>query len=268
MSKESDSKPEVFIGTSGYHYDDWREVFYPADLPAKKMLEYYCQHFPTVEINATYYTIPNYKAFIKLAERTPDDFHFVVKVNQETTHRRRENESALQKLSESVKPLVEAGKFHGYLAQFPYSFKNNELNRKYLVETKHLLGSAVLFTEFRNFTWDKPQIIAFLKSNDIGYVNVDEPNLQGLLPKQDIVTNDIGYIRYHGRNETSWWEGKGSERYDYEYPEEELKEWLTNVSNILRKTFKTYIFFNNHPTGKAVKNATQMIEILKSKSLL
>ena len=232
------------------------------------MLEFYCQHFPTVEINATYYTIPNYKTFIKMAERTPDNFHFIVKVNQETTHKRRENESALQKLSESVKPLIDAGKFHGYLAQFPYSFKNNELNRKYLVETKQFLQSGVLFAEFRNFTWNKPQINAFLKSNDIGYVNVDEPNLQGLIPMQDIVTNGIGYIRLHGRNEAKWWDGKGSERYDYEYPQEELTEWLTNVSNILRKTFKTYIFFNNHPAGKAIKNATQMIEILKSKSLL
>ena len=268
MTKETESKSKVYIGTSGYSYDDWREVFYPPKLPSNKMLEFYCQHFPTVEINATYYTIPNYKTFIKMAERTPDNFHFIVKVNQETTHKRRENESALQKLSESVKPLVDAGKFHGYLAQFPYSFKNNELNRKYLVETKHFLQSGVLFAEFRNFTWNKPQINAFLKSNDIGYVNVDEPNLRGLIPMQDIVTNGIGYIRLHGRNEAKWWDGKGSERYDYEYPREELTEWLTNVSTILRKSFKTYIFFNNHPTGKAIKNATQMIEILKSKSLL
>jgi len=268
MTEKSKSKPKIFIGTSGYHYDDWREVFYPPKLPSNKMLEYYAQHFDTVEINATYYTIPSVQTFIKLAERTPENFHFIIKVNQETTHRRKENENALQKLSESIKPLVDAGKFHGFLAQFPYSFKNNEFNRKYLVDTKNILKSSVLFAEFRNFTWNKPQIAPFLESNDIGYVNVDEPNLKGLLPRQDLVTNKMGYIRFHGRNEAKWWEGKGSERYDYEYPEEELNEWLTGISNILRKTFKTYAFFNNHPTGKAVKNATQMIEILKSKSLL
>jgi uncharacterized protein YecE (DUF72 family) len=261
-------KSHIFIGTSGYHYDDWREVFYPSGLPANKMLEFYTQHFEVVEINATYYTIPHYKTFEKLAERTPTDFQFIVKVNQETTHRRKENESSLHKLSESVKPLIDAGKFNGYLAQFPYSFKNNEFNRKYLIDTKKLLKTAQLFAEFRNFTWNKPQIAPFLESNDIGYVNVDEPPLQGLLPKQEIVTNKIGYLRFHGRNEDKWWDGKGSERYDYEYPEEQLNEWLTNISNILRKTFKTYVFFNNHPTGKAVKNAKQMIEILKSKSLL
>jgi uncharacterized protein YecE (DUF72 family) len=268
MNSNQDFNSKIFIGTSGFHYDDWREVFYPKDLPANKMLEFYCQHFPTVEINATYYTIPSQQTFIKLAERTPENFHFIVKVNQETTHRRKENEGALKKLAESVKPLIDTDKFCGYLAQFPYSFKNNESNRKYLADTKNILKSSVLFVEFRNFTWNKPQICPFLENNDIGYVNVDEPDLKGLLPKQDLVTNKIGYIRFHGRNESRWWEGKGSERYDYEYPREELNEWLTNISNILRKTFKTYIFFNNHPTGKAVKNATQMIEILKSKSLI
>jgi uncharacterized protein YecE (DUF72 family) len=268
MTKEQTSKSKVFIGTSGYHYDDWREVFYPKGLQSNQMLEFYAQHFETVEINATYYTIPSIHTFTKLAERTPDHFQFIIKVNQETTHRRKENESALLKLSDSVKPLIDVGKFYGYLAQFPYSFKNNEINRKYLVDTRRTIKSSVLFAEFRNFTWNKPQIAPFLESNDIGYVNVDEPKIKGLLPEQDIVTNKIGYVRFHGRNELNWWEGKGSERYDYEYPEEELNEWLTSISNILRKTFKTYIFFNNHPAGKAVKNATQMIEILKSKSLL
>ena len=93
-------------------------------------------------------------------------------------------------------------------------------------------------------------------------MNVDEPELKGLLPKQDIVTTDTGYIRLHGRNEKDWWDGTGSDRYNYEYNEEQLKEWLTNISNILKKTYKTYIFFNNHPNGQAVRNARQMVQIL------
>ena len=99
--------------------------------------------------------------------------------------------------------------------------------------------------------------------NQLGYVNVDEPALKGLLPPQDITTTDIGYLRFHGRNEQDWWNGTNVTRYDYEYAPDELKEWLTNISNVLKKTYKTYIFFNNHPTGKAIKNAQQMMEILK-----
>jgi uncharacterized protein YecE (DUF72 family) len=262
------SLSKLYLGTSGYSYEDWRAVFYPSDLPSNQMLDYYTNHFNTVEINATYYAIPNYKTFTRMAEKTPDNFHFIVKTHQETTHRRQENESSLLHLTESIQPLIDTGKFFGFLAQFPYSFKNSEQNRKYLIQTRKALGENALFVEFRNFTWLKPQLAAFLSNNDIGYVNVDEPPLKGLLPAQDIVTNKIGYIRLHGRNKGDWWDGKGSARYDYEYEDEELKEWLTNISTILKKTFKTYIFFNNHPGGKAVKNAKEMIEILKSKALI
>jgi uncharacterized protein YecE (DUF72 family) len=252
------------IGTSGYSYDDWRGTFYPQDLPKGKMLEYYSKFFNCVEINATYYTIPSDWTFQRMADKTQRDFEFVVKTNQETTHRRQENEVALKKLIEAVKPLIDAEKFKGFLAQFPYSFKNNEQNRKYLVDTKKIVGDYPLFIEFRNYTWLNPQVPAFLKDLKISYVNVDEPQLRGLLPVQEIVTTSTAYIRMHGRNEKDWWDGQGSQRYDYLYSADELQEWLTNISNILKKTYKTYIFFNNHPTGKAIKNAQQMVEILKS----
>lgn len=243
----------ILIGTSGYYYQDWRTVFYPSELPANQMLEYYARHFNCVEINATYYRIPTQKNFAGMADRTPDDFLFIVKTNQETTHRRKENKQALIQLSDAIKPLIEANKFEGYLAQFPYSFKNSEQSRKYLVETKKIVGDKTLFVEFRNNTWLKSQVPEFLKNNDISDVNVDQPQLKGLLPSQDINTTRQGYIRFHGRNDKDWWDGQGSARYDYEYADEELKEWMTNISNILRKTYKTYIFFNNHPNGQVYK---------------
>jgi uncharacterized protein YecE (DUF72 family) len=254
----------VKVGTSGYSYEDWRGPFYPADLPSSKMLEYYCSHFSTVELNSTYYNVPRSATFHRLNEKTPVHFEFIVKVNQETTHRRQENEKSISQLLEAVKPLADQNKIQGFLAQFPYSFKNNEDNRRYLARTKSLLGDHPLFVEFRNYTWLTDAIPDFLQEHRIGYVNVDEPPLKGLLPKQDLVTNGTGYIRLHGRNEKNWWDGQGSARYDYEYSEQELREWLIQISSVLKKAFKTYVFFNNHPTGKAVKNAEQMIALLKS----
>lgn len=229
------------------------------------MLEFYAQNFNTVELNATYYTIPNYAVFEKLVLKTPEDFEYIVKVNKETTHVRKENQKAITSLLQSLQPLIESGKFKGLLAQFPYSFKNNEINRNHLAQTKEFVGDYPLFVEFRNYTWQNKSLLPFLKGYDIGYVNVDEPNLMGLLPMQDYVTSKTGYIRFHGRNEKDWWGGTNISRYDYEYTPDELKEWLTNINNILKKTFTTYIFFNNHPTGKAIKNAKQMMEILKKK---
>jgi uncharacterized protein YecE (DUF72 family) len=268
MLKRNRFSIDLKIGTSGYSYDDWRGPFYPPEIPKNKMLEFYCLYFQVVELNATYYTIPKTSTFERLTQKTPQKFEFIIKVNRETTHIRKENESAIKKLKESLKPLIEAGKFHGFLAQFPYSFKNNEQNRKYLLQTKKLIGDCNLFVEFRNYTWNNEYLPRFLKENNIGYVNVDEPDLKGLLPPQDIATTDLGYIRFHGRNEKDWWDGTNVTRYDYEYTPKELKEWLTNISNVLKKTYKTYIFFNNHPTGKAIKNAQQMMEILKTELAL
>jgi len=253
------------IGTSGYSYDDWRSVFYPEKIPSSDMLGYYCKTFDTVELNVTYYTIPPVTTFERLVQKTPENFEFIIKANQETTHRRQNNDAAVKTLIDSVQPVIEAKKFHGFLAQFPYSFKNNEQNRKYLIQTRSLFSDHPLFVEFRNETWNKVPIENFLKINDINYVNVDQPALKGLLPRQEIVTSKFGYIRYHGRNSRDWWEGKGSSRYDYEYKKNELEDWLIHISSILKKAFKTYIFFNNHPGGKAVKNAKQMMKLIEKK---
>jgi len=251
------------FGTSGFSYDDWKGNFYPEGIKKNEMLSFYDSMFKTVEINVTYYTIPSADAFAKMAGKTKDEFEFVVKVNQETTHRRRENKSSVNSLIEALKPLSEQKKLGGLLAQFPYSFPNTEQNRKYLLNTKEFVRDIPLFIEFRNASWNKTAIKEFLKVNDIGYVNVDEPNLKGLLPQQDWLTSDIGYIRFHGRNEKKWWDGKGSERYEYEYNTDQLKEWLVRISDVLKKSYKSYIFFNNHPKGNAPANAQSLQNLVK-----
>ncbi len=251
------------IGTSGYSYKDWEGVFYPPGLPAGKKLDYYAQQFDTVEINSTYYAIPNHSVFYHLSRKTPDAFEFIVKTHQETTHKRRDNAGAMKALLEAIQPLIEAGKFSGFLAQFPYSFKNTPENREYLVQTKALCAEYPLFVEFRNWTWNRPELFEFLKENQIGYVNVDEPPLKGLLPRQAIATTDIAYVRFHGRNSQNWWEGTNETRYDYLYSQHELEEWLYPLTDLIRRTVKTFIFFNNHPKGKAIRNAWMLKELLK-----
>ncbi len=253
---------EIKIGTSGYSYEDWRNHFYPPELPKSKFLAFYSQFFNTVEINSTYYAIPNIQTVQRMVQKSPPGFCFIFKAHQETTHRRQENETVVKQLIEAVQPAVDSGKFHGFLAQFPYSFKNNEANRHYLVETRRLFKDFPLFVEFRNIGWATEPVYNFLREHDIGYVNVDEPQLPGLLPPQAIATTKQAYVRFHGRNAENWWEGKGSARYDYLYNEAELKEWLPNITSLVKKTQRTYVFFNNHPRGQAIKNAQQMLQLL------
>ena len=258
----------IRIGTSGFSYEDWKGPFYPGTLAKKDMLSYYCMYFKTVELNSTYYVLPSVTAVEKLAIRTPDDFEFVIKLHQEITHRRQEPWTVLTNLQQALSPLLQSGKGRALLAQFPYSFKNNLANRKYLLTVRENLTNFPLFVEFRHNSWNKPAVFEFLTSHDIGYVNVDEPSLPGLLPMQSIVTNSLGYVRFHGRNAQKWWQGQGSERYDYLYSEQELRQWVEHIRQIMRQTAKAYIFFNNHPRGQAIKNAMQFREMLTAQTKL
>ncbi|RMH78314.1 MAG: DUF72 domain-containing protein [Calditrichaeota bacterium] len=250
------------IGTSGYSYKDWEGVFYPPGLPNGQKLDFYAQHFDTVEINSTYYSIPNAAVFYHLQRKTPEDFEFIVKTHRETTHGRENSAQAMQELLEALKPLIEADKLKGLLAQFPYSFKNTPANRDYLLHTKELAGEIPLFVEFRNWTWNRPEVFEFLQAHGLGYVNVDQPRLRGLLPPQNIATTDLAYVRFHGRNRADWWEGTNETRYNYLYSEQELNEWLRPLVDLIRRSRKTYIFFNNHPQGKAVQNARMLKTML------
>ena len=197
-----------------------------------------------------------------MVEKTPASFDFIFKTHQQSTHQRQDGGQAVKNLLINLAPAVEAGKLSGLLAQFPFSFRNTENNRGYLVHMRELAKEIPLFVEFRHDSWNKPQLGDFLKSNNIAYVNVDEPQLKGLLPPQALVTAASAYIRFHGRNSAQWWQGHGSERYDYLYSENELRQWTENIRTILRRSTKTYIFFNNHPRGQAVNNARQMAEII------
>ncbi len=268
MDRISNSQKEIRVGTSGYSYEDWRNVFYPPYLPKGKFLEFYARFFNTVEINSTYYAIPSQQTMLNITQKTPSDFAFIVKTNKETTHGRTNNKEAVEKLVRALAPMIEAGKFHGFLAQFPYSFKNTEENRRYLLQTRKLVAEFPLFVEFRHRSWAIPPVYEFLRANAIGYVNVDEPRLPGLLPAQSIATTEVGYVRFHGRNKQNWWEGDNTSRYDYEYSQQELESWLANITNIVQRTYRTYIFFNNHPRGQAIKNATQMVRILNEQHSL
>lgn len=251
------------IGTSGYSYKDWEGIFYPPGLPQGQKLDFYASHFNVVEINSTYYRIPHTAVFANMGKKVPGNFEFIVKTHQETTHVRKDNASSMKALLDALIPIIEANKFHGFLAQFPYSFKNTPTNRDYLLKTRELSGVYPLFVEFRNWSWDRPEIADFLRQNHIGYVNVDQPALRGLLPPQNIATTNVAYVRFHGRNQQNWWSGTNETRYDYLYSNTELEEWVDRLIALIKKNSKTYIFFNNHPGGKAIENATTLIKLLE-----
>ena len=247
----------VRIGTSGYSFKDWRGTFYPEDIAQKDMLGFYAARFDIVEVNATYYRLLPAATFQTMADKTPDGFGFVVKTNQATTHQG-EDENVVKEFRESLQPLMDAGKFLGVLAQFPWGFRDTAQNRDYLVACRERMRDIPYFVEFRHASWLTPEVGDLLRGNQLGYVCVDEPQIGQMVPPIATATTDTGYIRFHGRNEHTWWNKGAGDRYDYLYSEDELEEWVTKIRKVIEKTKDIYIFFNNCHAGQAPKNAQQL----------
>lgn len=252
---------EIKVGTSGYSFDDWRLNFYPAAIAKGKMLDFYQNHFNTVEINSTYYRIPHPVVMHNIVQKTKPQFEFTVKANQNLTHERREIEAPARDFVEAIKPMVDRGQMKGVLAQFPWSFKFSGAHLAYLSRCRELIQPYPLFVEFRHDSWLRRETYAAMRRDQIGFVSVDGPRLAGLPPPELIATTDTAYIRLHGRNADHWW-GGGPLRYDYLYNDDELRQWKEKIERLKGEITKTYIFFNNCHLGQAVKNAREMMRML------
>lgn len=253
----------IYIGTSGYSFRDWIGPFYPAGTRASDMLSHYVRHFPAVEINSTYYKLPAPSVFQSMQQKTPPRFRFTVKLPGEITHRQTRDLSQFDAFLAAMQPLEDAGKFHGALAQFPWSFRNTPENRDYLRILRTGYPQKPLFVEFRHVSWARSETRALLEELAIGYCIVDEPRLPTLFPPIVETVGDVGYVRFHGRNEAKWWEGKNQERYDYLYDDRELREWIGKIREVSSRTRDLFVFFNNCHGGQAAQNAKQMMDLLR-----
>ena len=252
----------IRVGTSGYSFADWVGPFYSAGTKRGAMLDEYVHHFDVVEINSTYYRVPSASMFERMNEKTPEGFEFIVKLFRGMTHEIVDDSEMYRHFTGAVAPLVEAGKFGGYLAQFPWKFKKSKAAQAHMGALRKKLGEAPLFVEFRHDSWIEDKTFEFLRDLGVGYCAVDEPRLKGLVPPLVAATTDEGYVRFHGRNAKNWWGKGGGDRYDYDYNSEELSEWADKMLDLESKVKKVYAFFNNCHAGHAARNAELMIEML------
>lgn len=255
---------QIFIGTSGYYYDDWKGIFYPEDLPKKEFLTFYSKNFHIIELNFTYYKLPEAQQISRMME-TSGNLLFTVKAYKGITHEvtALSIKNILPRFLGGILPLYEKGRLETLLIQFPLSFHYTDKNRVYLRELLEAISPFPACVEFRNKEWLKESVYDGLKKISAGFVCVDEPELPGLIPPVAIATSKAGYIRFHGRNKKNWYGTDSTSRYDYLYSEEELNGWMAAIRNIANETEKLYIFFNNHAKSQAVTNARMLINLLK-----
>jgi len=257
----------LYVGTCGFSYRDWIGRFYPADIAASGMLEYYARHFPAVEIDSTYYAVPKPELLAGMARRTPAGFRFTVKAPGSITHVPADARPPAKDVGDfraCLEPLQAKNKLAAVLAQFPNGFRPGSAARRRLEELREWWPDLPLIAEFRNREWQDAATLRALHRLHIGWCNVDQPRFHSLLRPGADVTSNIGYVRFHGRNYASWWKQQrgAHERYSYLYTPDELAPWTDRIAEVAAQAEDTYVFFNNHYLGQAAVNAKQLSEML------
>ena len=241
----------IRLGTSGFSYDDWVDAFYPTDLPRRDWLSFYAREFDTVELNVTYYRVPGLRTVQGWADRTPPDFSFSVKAHGSLTHER--TDPNFEGFVQALRPLRSSGKLACILAQFPNAFRPSAESWAYLAAMRDGLSGSPVVVEFRHTSWVSEETFARLKQLGLGYCSVDEPRLSGLMPPTIRATGPIGYVRFHGRNAEKWWKhDQAWERYDYTYPEAELREWIPGLQALDAAAEVVLVYANNHYRSQSV----------------
>jgi uncharacterized protein YecE (DUF72 family) len=255
---------QVRIGTSGYSFADWVGTVYPPGTKPGTFLSHYAKLFDSVEINATYYRTPSPQTFARMVERTPADFTFVVKVPRAMTHDLVAFDRALEPFQKAIEPLVRARRLGALLAQFPHSFVPSEASRRHLGKLARSFEAEIpVHVEFRHDAWANEATFDLLRTLGLGFVNVDLPELPHLPRPSEVATNRTGYVRLHGRNETTWWnqdkaKALAGNRYDYLYSPSELEPWAARIERLAEGADITYVFANNCHLGQSVVNALQL----------
>lgn len=246
-------------------------------------MSYYSRFFPSVEINSTFYRVPNefmVKSWIERGKQR-EGFEFSVKLPQLVTHGsilKEDVEKAAAQASSfqgiCIKPLADAGLLGGVLIQLtPYFRLDGKESLGKLRGLLQILDTDIYdySVEFRHRSWLNERgnelaadVIETLQEFRVANAIVDGPGF----PITRSLTAKHAYVRFHGRNYDIWFKDEPEDdyrinRYDYLYSLDQLEPWVPRLNEIVSNSDKTRIYFNNHGSAKAVKNAFQMMDLLK-----
>lgn len=242
---------EKFIGCSGYYYNHWIGLFYPENMAKREWLSFYAEHFNTVEINNTFYRMPEEKAIKRWYEITPDDFVFSVKGFRFITHLKKlqidqELLNSVDQFQRTVSLLKH--KLGPILWQFPGTFK---LNLAKLEKFCSCLSPEFHHVfEFRDAGWFITDVYDMLQKYHYGLCIVSSP---GRVPAVIKVTSEIAYIRFHGSE--TW--------YDSNYSNDDLRLWKDKL--IVLPAKKLFAYFNNDIHAYAIYNGEYFASLLEQK---
>ena len=228
----------LYVGTSGYSYKEWKGSFYPEKLAAKDVLPYYSERLKAVELNNTFYRLPKPEMVESWKSQVPENFRFSVKASQRITHfkRLKDAEDATKYMLDTV--MVLESRLGVVLFQLPPNMKK-DLDR--LDSFLRLLPSELNTAfEFRHPTWFDDEVINLLKRDNRALCVSDTDDL----PASHIdKTSDWGYLRLRRVN----------------YPESSLTEWIQRIND--QSWSHTYVFFKHEDEGTGPKLAAEFLKL-------
>jgi uncharacterized protein YecE (DUF72 family) len=214
--------------------------------------------------------MPKAENLTKIITAGGPNLSYSIKAHQSLTHKiengnwEREAETYIN----AIEPLAASGRLEAVLFQFPYSFHYTPENRAYLDKLFKFFKNIPKAVEFRTADWCTAKVIDAMKSREIPLVSLDLPDLPKLPPIMEVVTSSMAYIRLHGRNKQAWWGKDDHARYDYLYSDSEIEAWAGRIERIAEQAQRILVYFNNHPFGKAARNAKRLGHILEKMGLL
>lgn len=241
----------LYLGTSGFNYYHWQGRFYPPEIPRKAWLGFYALHFPTVELNVTFYRFPRSTTFANWYQQTPPHFLFALKAHRSITHFKRLQgvETEVEKFFQHLVYLKD--KLGIILWQFPAGFPASEEVLAAFLELlkQHPIAQKARHAfEFRHNSWFGDRYFSLLSRYNFALCLADSPRW----PKVYEVTADFVYLRFHGSQKL----------YSSSYSREELEEWSQKIKHWLEQGLDVYAYFNNDAQGHALANAQELLALL------
>jgi uncharacterized protein YecE (DUF72 family) len=287
---------QILVGTSSWADPGFVEEWYPPGMAARDRLPWYAERFDFVEVNSSFYAIPEQGTVRRWCEITPDHFVFDYKLHKalsrhsaelnslppdmrdgvETTERgrvrlTRELEDALlERTCEAVAPLDQAGKLGAFLLQLTPAFSPSKHDLDELAPLVEKLAPRPVAIEFRHRGWVHPErvehTLGWLSDHRAAFVAVDAPKESHvpIMPDIDAVTrDDLAYMRLHGRNAEGYMKGKSvAERFGWEYADEELREVAKRVEEMAEEAAAVHVAFNNNRGRDAPTSARRFRQLM------
>ncbi len=268
------SQSHAYVGISGYINPNWRGVFYPRGLPARRELEYASRQFNSIELNGTFYSLKSPAVFSRWYDQTPDDFLFAIKGSRFITHMLKLNgiETALSnffasgilELGSKTGPFLwqfpatwsfDAGRVERFLAMLPQSTEDAEviarehdqrLKRGATISAKERVSYRHAF-EIRHPSWFCQEFYDLLRAYDAALVLSDSA---GKFPYAEEITADFVYVRLHGSQQL----------FVSGYTDQELESWAKRIRDWSRRGLDAYIYFDNDAKVYAPRDARNLAD--------